>query len=109
MTRIHFRRPGENGEDSVVDVPDGATVMTGALMCGFDGVVAECGGNCSCGTCHVYVDADWVDKLEPAAPEELDVLECVDNYSQRSRLSCQLLVNSGLDGLRVSAPSDTEY
>lgn len=104
MVNIRYSPNGQPESGDVVDVPIGSTVMNGAQMCNFEGVVAECGGNCSCGTCHIHVDPEWADKLEPASPEELDVLEFLDNYTPNSRLSCQLVVSERLEGLTVATP-----
>jgi 2Fe-2S ferredoxin len=104
MVKIRYCSDGHPGSDNVVEVPVGATVMNGALMCNLEGVIAECGGNCSCGTCHVHVDPNWVDRLEPATPEELEILEYRENVLPNSRLSCQLVATEKLDGLTVRTP-----
>jgi len=69
-------------------------------------IKAECGGACACATCHVFVDAEWQDKLHPATDEEEDMLDTVPDVQDNSRLSCQILMSEELDGLKVSlAPS----
>ncbi|HMI36180.1 MAG TPA: 2Fe-2S iron-sulfur cluster-binding protein, partial [Steroidobacteraceae bacterium] len=55
-----------------------------------DGVMAICGGMCSCATCHVYVDAAWVEKLPAAMSDETDMLKDLSSYRPNSRLSCQV-------------------
>ena len=66
-------------------------------------IKAECGGSCTCATCHVYVDAAWLDKIPRAHPEEDDMLDTVDGLDiQRSRLSCQILMSEELDGMVVT-------
>jgi ferredoxin, 2Fe-2S len=72
-----------------------------------DGVMAICGGMCSCATCHVYVDAAWVEKLPAAMSDETDMLKDLSSYRPNSRLSCQVQLTDALDGLRVAiAPED---
>lgn len=67
---------------------------------------AECGGALSCATCHVYVDDDWLPKLYPKRDDEEDMLDEAMDVQENSRLSCQILMNDDLDGLRVTiAPS----
>jgi len=66
------------------------------------GVVAECGGACACGTCHVYVDADWLPKLAAAREDEEDQLDLTPAVEPNSRLSCQILMSDALDGLKVT-------
>jgi len=69
-------------------------------------IKAECGGACSCATCHVYVDEDWVGKLIPKREDEEDMLDQAFDVQDNSRLSCQLIMSEALDGLRVKiAPS----
>ena len=65
-------------------------------------IKAECGGACSCATCHVYVDDAWLDRLVPASEEEEAMLDDVPDVQENSRLSCQILMNDDLDGLTVT-------
>lgn len=69
-------------------------------------IKAECGGACSCATCHVFVDEDWLSKLAPASGEEEDMLDSAPDAQSNSRLSCQILMTDELDGLKLTiAPS----
>lgn len=71
------------------------------------GVPAICGGLCSCGTCHVYVDADWLDKFPPTDSDEQDLLDVFDSAGSNSRLSCQIRIKAEHDGLKLSiAPEE---
>ncbi len=71
------------------------------------GVPAICGGLCSCGTCHVYLDAQWQDKFMQADPDEQDLLEEFDTTQPNSRLSCQLQLRPAHEGLKLSiAPEE---
>lgn len=65
-------------------------------------IKAECGGACSCSTCHVYVDDRWIGKLPSPSQEETDQLDDAFEVQDNSRLSCQILLNEKLDGLRVT-------
>ncbi|WP_119308112.1 2Fe-2S iron-sulfur cluster-binding protein [Cohaesibacter haloalkalitolerans] len=87
-----------------VEAKDGATVMETAIKNGVPGIEAECGGACSCATCHVYVDEAWAAKTgEPGAMEE-DMLDFAQDADERSRLSCQIKMTDELDGLVVRIP-----
>jgi ferredoxin, 2Fe-2S len=67
---------------------------------------AECGGACSCATCHVYVDESRFAELPPASDDEEDLLYSTLDKKPNSRLSCQILMKEELDGLKVTiAPS----
>jgi ferredoxin len=70
-------------------------------------IAAICGGCASCGTCHVHVDGDWLERLPPMQSDEEIVLSFSDWRQANSRLSCQLQVTDDLDGLAVTvAPED---
>lgn len=71
-------------------------------------IKAECGGSCSCATCHVYVDPEWLDRLHPALDEEIDKLDEAFDVESNSRLSCQILFAADLNGLRVTLAPGTE-
>jgi ferredoxin, 2Fe-2S len=94
-----------DGTEHVVEVPVGLTVMEGARDNGIPGIEADCGGACACSTCHVYVDAGWVDRLPAKDPMEEDMLDfAYQPDAERSRLTCQLKVTEELDGLVVRMP-----
>jgi ferredoxin, 2Fe-2S len=84
-----------------VDVKAGLSVMDGAAQNNVPGIDAICGGACSCGTCHVYVEESWLVRLPPASEVELSMLECASNVRLNSRLSCQINVSDELEGLVV--------
>ena len=87
-----------------IDVPSGWTIMEGAINNNVPGIDAECGGACSCATCHVYVDPGWVDITGTAEDIEKGMLECALDLGETSRLSCQIEVNDTFDGLVVRMP-----
>ena len=65
-------------------------------------IKAECGGACSCATCHVYVAPDWFAAVGSPGDEEEDMLDTVGDVQPTSRLSCQILMSDALDGLKVT-------
>ena len=65
-------------------------------------ITAECGGACACATCHVYVEEGWFEKLNPASPEELDMLDMALAVEPNSRLACQIQINANTDGIKVT-------
>jgi 2Fe-2S ferredoxin len=70
------------------------------------GIRAECGGACSCATCHVYVDEAYFGRLPPPSDDEEDLLYSTLDRKDNSRLSCQILLKEELDGIKVTiAPS----
>ena len=68
------------------------------------GVAAICGGMCSCATCHVYVDPNWIDRVGDKSETEVMMLEEVCEPQPNSRLSCQIQLTEELDGLIVRLP-----
>lgn len=91
-----------------IDVSAGTSVMQAAVQNDVEGIVAECGGSCACATCHVYVDEAFALKLPPASDLEAELLTVTAaERRSNSRLSCQLVVSSELDGLVVTIP-DTQ-
>lgn len=107
MARITFIEPG--GREVQVAVQDGWSLMSGATAAGVDGIVAECGGSCTCGTCHCYVQGTRARDLPAPGEAELAMLEFVAAERRpESRLACQVRVGPALEGLRVQWPDRQE-
>jgi len=94
-----------DGTSRTVDGEVGATVMEVALKNDISGIVAECGGSCTCATCLVHVDEAWMEKVGTRSEEEEDQLDFAFDVRPNSRLSCQIKVTDALDGLVVRTPS----
>src|ERR687889_689599 len=98
---------GRDGTEKTIEAKAGWSVMENIRDAGFDELLALCGGCCSCATCHVHVDEEWIDRLPPRSEDEDDLLDSSDHRVATSRLSCQLTFDAELDGLRVRiAPED---
>ncbi|MBW2942746.1 2Fe-2S iron-sulfur cluster-binding protein [Zhongshania aquimaris] len=80
----------------------GATMMDVARANGIDGILGDCGGGCACATCHVYVDPAW--QAVVGNPDEIEemTLDMAGEVQANSRLSCQLVLNSEMDGIKVT-------
>jgi 2Fe-2S ferredoxin len=88
-----------------VEVEAGITLMEGAVNNDVPGIEAQCGGGCSCATCHVYVDPAWENKLPEQDAMERGMLDLsASELADNSRLSCQITLTDGLDGLVVKMP-----
>jgi ferredoxin, 2Fe-2S len=94
-----------NGTKRTVDIASGVSLMQGAINNNVQGIIAECGGGCSCATCHIYVDEAWMDRVCKRSEAEGDMLEAVVDLQPNSRLSCQIEVSDALDGLVVHMPA----
>ncbi|MAM72753.1 2Fe-2S iron-sulfur cluster-binding protein [uncultured Tistrella sp.] len=103
MPRITFITSA--GAHHEVESRSGITLMEAARDNGVPGIVADCGGACSCSTCHVYVNAEWSTRLPPAESAETGMLEFAwEPDPARSRLTCQIIVTDDMDGLVVQVP-----
>ncbi|MDX6807048.1 2Fe-2S iron-sulfur cluster-binding protein [Terrihabitans rhizophilus] len=94
-----------SSESRTIDAETGSTVMEAAIRNGIPEIEAECGGACSCATCHVYVDDAWMEKTGGPSPMEEDMLDFAFDVRPTSRLSCQIKVSDTLDGLVVHTPA----
>lgn len=100
-----FTLVSPTGERTLLEGTDGQSVMQVSVAQGVHGIVGECGGSAMCATCHVYVDADWIEQLPPVSAPEAEMLECTASERRpESRLSCQIKLNSHLDGLVLHLP-----
>ena len=103
MPKINYIE--RNGKTHVVEVPNGLSVMEGAVQNNIPGIDADCGGSWACATCHVYVDEKWFNKLPNKEDAEEDMLDMAFEPNKFSRLTCQITVTDDLDGLVVKMPS----
>ncbi|MHA3794163.1 2Fe-2S iron-sulfur cluster-binding protein [Sphingomonas sp. YL-JM2C] len=103
MPMITFVAP--DGVEYVIDARGLHSVMEAARNHMVPGIDADCGGSGSCATCHVHVDAAWAQATGSADDMERAMLDCVEEPSATSRLSCQIRVSDALDGLVVRLPA----
>lgn len=94
-----------NETEHRVEAEPGCSLMQVAMDNFIPGIYGECGGACSCATCHVYVDPAWQDRLPPRSSDESFMLEGAPGVDERSRLGCQLKVNEDWEGLLVRIPA----
>ncbi|WP_027016985.1 2Fe-2S iron-sulfur cluster-binding protein [Comamonas composti] len=104
MPVVHYLL--QDGSTRTIDAPAGRSVMEVAILNNVRGIDAECGGCCSCATCHVYVDEAFADRLAPPDEMESELLDGVASERRAgSRLSCQIVLDATLDGLTVQVPA----
>jgi 2Fe-2S ferredoxin len=107
MPTAHLVAP--DGTSTAVPVRAGQSLMRAATQAGIDGIAADCGGCCTCATCHVIVDAAWVLRLPPPGDDESAMLDMTATPREAgSRLSCCIVMDAGLDGLTARLPA-TQY
>lgn len=95
-----------HGVAHTVEVPVGTSVMRGAVDNKVPGIDADCGGQCACATCHVYIEPEWEARVGEPRSETLEpsMLEFAAVTQPNSRLSCQIEMRPELDGLVVRLP-----
>ncbi|MEE4299092.1 MAG: 2Fe-2S iron-sulfur cluster-binding protein [Pseudomonadales bacterium] len=93
-----------DGTKHEVVATEGISVMENAIQNGVPGIDADCGGQCSCATCHVYVKPDWFAKTGTIGDMEESMLDLNPERQETSRLSCQIPFTADLDGLVVDLP-----
>jgi ferredoxin, 2Fe-2S len=103
VTYIEF-----NGTEHPIDVPVGLSVMQGAVNNNVPGIDADCGGECACGTCHVYIAPEWIARTGTPDAQETSMLSFAATLADNSRLSCQIKMTPGLDGLVLRMPESQQ-
>jgi ferredoxin, 2Fe-2S len=94
-----------NGALHEVNAQEGQTLLSAIQNASVDGLVAECGGNSVCATCHCYIDEAQIASIQPADDDEEQMLEFVAaERKDNSRLACQLQITSNMDGLKIQLP-----
>jgi len=96
ITYIEF-----DGTKHTVDASPGDTLMSAAVSNSVPGIDGDCGGNCACATCHLFVDGELAGLVKE---EEQDMLEIADGIRDNSRLGCQITIDESMDGLVVNLP-----
>ncbi len=102
MVTIIFKQP--DGTQQAVNIAEGLSVMEAAVKHNINGIEADCGGGCSCATCHVYIDKTCLDKTGTASPAEEDMLDFAFDVRPESRLSCQVRITSDMENIIVHIP-----
>lgn len=95
-----------DGRETTAEVAIGTNLMRAAVDAGVPGIFGDCGGNLACATCHVVPDANWADRIGGPSDMETDMLDLVEGErTPTSRLSCQIIAESDLDGLILNVPA----
>ena len=98
MPCVTFITP-DGSERFVPEASD--SLMKTAVANGIPGITGDCGGVCSCATCHVKIEPAWREKVGAPGEAEAGMLELEDEVDESSRLGCQVKLTDELDGLVV--------
>jgi len=102
MFQVHFI--SFDGMRRSINTAPGENLMRAATDNGVPGIDGDCGGQCACATCHVYVSAPWAERLPAMPTKENDILEFTNERRESSRLACQIIMTPELDGIEVHMP-----
>jgi len=103
MPDINFIHP--DGDEHGFEAPEGVSLMQAATGAGVRGILAACGGQAICATCHVYVDPAWAARLPAPGEAELAMLDATAAERRpESRLSCQIHLTADMQGLVLHLP-----
>ncbi len=102
MTRVTFIQA--DGRSETFAAKAGDTLLDVALDNGVDGIKGQCGGGCSCCTCHCWIRTPWFEHLIVPHQDELDLLEFAWGRAENSRLACQVPLTDALDGMEIEVP-----
>ncbi len=103
MVLINFIEP--SGDLRQIQALSGSKLKDVAVDNSVSGILAECGGACSCATCHVYIEEDMMDRVGLPVGLEVDMLELAFDVRKSSRLSCQIVITEAMDGMTVRIPA----
>lgn len=97
-----------SGKQHTVEGKVGESLMLAATGNMVPGILADCGGSCTCATCHAYLDEAWAARVPAPGPDETDMLEGALHVQTTSRLTCQVQMSEALDGIVVRLP-ESQY
>lgn len=89
----------KDGTQKSVSFEEGQTILQVAEKNGIR-LNSNCEGFGVCGGCHVKIE-NLSDKMPEISDKEDDALDRVSGIDRSSRLACQVILNSDLDGLIV--------
>lgn len=107
MVRLVFIEA--DGAVETIDVRPDQSLMEAAVKNGVRGIAGDCGGAAACGTCRIYPDPQWADRLGEMRAIERDMLDCTEDGDPGVRLACQVRVTEALDGLVVRLPENQHW
>ena len=107
MPKITFIE--HDGSSTMVEAEAGLSLMKAATYGGVPGISADCGGNCACGTCRIYVPAEWRHCFGEPRQNEQDMIDYSQDPTEGVRLACQTKVSEQMDGMILTLPESQHY
>ena len=95
------------GKKTAIDIEEGTTIRDAIVERLSPDNYGVCGGNCSCGTCHVYVTPDDIKKLKAKEEDEIHILnDAAVKPTENSRLACQVELQKEYNNITVTIAPD---
>ncbi|MCW1401022.1 2Fe-2S iron-sulfur cluster-binding protein [Novosphingobium sp. MW5] len=107
MVKITFVE--HDGTRTEVEADEGLSLMKAATYGGVAGISADCGGNCACGTCRIYVPANWRHAFGEPKASEAEMIEFSQDTTEGVRLACQTKVTADMEGMELGLPESQHY
>lgn len=107
MVKITFVE--HDGSSTEVDAKTGLSLMKAATYGGVPGIAADCGGNCACGTCRVYVPEEWRQCFAEPKTSEREMIDFSQDPTEGVRLACQTKVSESMEGMVLNLPESQHY
>lgn len=107
MVKITFVE--HDGSLKEVDAEVGQSLMKAATYGEVAGISADCGGNCACGTCRIYVPSEWRHCFADPKTNEQEMIDFWEDRTDGVRLACQSKVSDAMDGMVLNLPEDQHY
>jgi 2Fe-2S ferredoxin len=95
-----------DGSREAHDAAPGQSIMDCAVDHAVRGIRGQCGGGCTCGTCHCWVGVRWQARVRSPEPDELELLDYLPGRRAESRLACRIVLDPSLDGIEVTIPPE---
>ncbi len=107
MVKITFVE--HDGSQTQVEAEPGQSLMKAATYGSVPGISADCGGNAACGTCRIYVPAEWRDCFAAPKANEQEMIDFSEDTTEGVRLACQTKVSEAMGGMVLDLPESQHH
>lgn len=93
-----------NGTTHRIQSESGVSLLQAAISNLVPGMLGDCGGCCSCATCHCYIDNTWSAVIPLPSQDEAMLIDGALHVTAESRLACQITVSDDMNGIVIRLP-----
>ena len=95
------------GKKTPIDIEEGTTIKDAIEEKLSPDNFGMCGGNCACGTCHIYLEPSNFEKMKEVGEDEKTILkELAIEPTKYSRLGCQIELKTEHNNITVTIAPD---